>query len=85
MSQRNPVLPHGLSPLDDVLPPDRLIAFALGSSPHARVAAVDVDDLLGAVPAENRFLLALEHARLSLAALGPNVLCAVGAAAILVG
>jgi hypothetical protein len=60
VSQRNPVLPSNLLSLDDVLP-DRLIAFALGSSPHALVAAVDVDDLLGTVPADDGFLFILAH------------------------
>jgi len=60
MRERNPILPSKLSPLGDVLP-DRLIAFALGSPPHALVAAVDVDDLLGTVPAEDGFLLGLTH------------------------
>jgi hypothetical protein len=60
MRERNPILPSKLSPLGDVLP-DRLIAFAFGSPPHALVAAVDVDDLLGTIPAEDGFLLGLTH------------------------
>jgi len=60
MRQRDPVLPNKLSSLEKVLP-DRLIAFALGSPPHALVAAVDVDDLLGTVPAEDGVLLGLTH------------------------
>jgi hypothetical protein len=35
------------------MPPDWCIALALGSTAHALVAAVDVDDLLETVPAED--------------------------------